>query len=264
MVAPSLRALGAVTAASTGSPTFAAPAGAQASDLIVCAWFQDDGRTSVSGVLPPGFFIATDTPQVNNPLAGSPSHRLNVYQGVFSAVGPGPYTFTVVPGIGTPTPFCEGRTGAIQDAGTPWSGTPDGATSGDTNVSTAPLVTSSSLVNDCYALYISTNWNGGAWTPPVGYTERWDANDRIITFADLTMPLPAITSPQAVNVSSSRMNAWVGIIPPVFVPPPPTPADVEWCAQTPVTGWTAEEVTTGWFASEPDTNWRPLTPEEDC
>lgn len=47
-------------------------------------------------------------------------------------------------------------------------------------------------------------------------------------------------------------------------PPPPTPADVEWCAQTPITGWMATEVITGWDASDPGTNWLTVTPEEDC
>lgn len=215
MAAPSLRALGTVLASSTGTPSFSAPAGAVAADLIICAWFQDDGRTSVSGTLPTGFLQATGSPQVNDPAAGSPSHSLNVYYGIFSAVGAGPYTFTVVPGIGSPTPFCEGRSAAIQDAGTVWEGTPSGATSGNTNVSTAPSVSSTSAQNDCYAFYVATNWAGGAWTPPTGYTEQWDANDRIITFADLTMPTPATTTPQATNASSNRMNAWVGIIPPV-------------------------------------------------
>lgn len=47
-------------------------------------------------------------------------------------------------------------------------------------------------------------------------------------------------------------------------PPPLVPADVDWCAQTPVTGWTAAEAATGWVASDLDATWRALTPEEDC
>lgn len=215
MVAPSLRSLGTVLASSTGTPTFSAPAGAAASDLIICAWNQDDGRTSVSGTLPTGFVQATGSPQRNDGTLGSPSHSLNVYVGYFSAVGAGPYAFTVVPGIGSATPFCEGRTAAIQDAGTIWEGTPSGATNGNTNTNITPLVSSTSAQNDCYAFFIATNWAGGAWTPPTGYTEQWDANDRIITFADLNMPTPATTSPQATCASSNRENAWVGIIPPV-------------------------------------------------
>lgn len=47
-------------------------------------------------------------------------------------------------------------------------------------------------------------------------------------------------------------------------PSPPTPADVEWCAQTPITGWTVQSPFTDWEADTPLTNWMVITPEEDC
>jgi hypothetical protein len=47
-------------------------------------------------------------------------------------------------------------------------------------------------------------------------------------------------------------------------PPPPTPADVEWCPSTPITGWAAGEPFTNWAADTPVTNWRATGPEEDC
>jgi hypothetical protein len=213
MVAPSTRALGAVTSANTGTPSFAEPAGAQPDDIIICAWFQDDARTSATPPTPPaGFSLPNDAPQLNNPLGSSPDHSLQVFIGRRSVVGAGPYTFTIVPGTGGATPFCEGRAAAVQDVftGSPfYAGPQDGNTSGSSNVSTAPAVSTTNSVNDCYAFYVATNWNGGTWTPPSGYVEQWDANNHIITIADATLATPQTTSPQAVNTASARMNAWV-------------------------------------------------------
>lgn len=49
------------------------------------------------------------------------------------------------------------------------------------------------------------------------------------------------------------------------VPAPPVPpANVAWCAQTPITGWVARDPLTGWEADTPATNWIIVTPEEDC
>lgn len=47
-------------------------------------------------------------------------------------------------------------------------------------------------------------------------------------------------------------------------PPPPTPADVEWCVQTPITGWAAYTPFTDWTVASPTTNWRATEPVEDC
>jgi len=217
MAAPSIRSLGTVTSGSTGTPSFAEPAGAVADDVIACIWFQDDARTSI-GTPPTGFAQATDAPQANNPLTGSsPDHSLQVYVGRRSAVGAGPYTFTVVPGTGGTTPFCEGRAVAIQDVPTtvasPFTEAADGNTTGSTSSTTAPAVSATSLGPDRLALYAATNWNGGAWTEPSGYTEQWDANNRIATFDSLTLTTAQTTSPQAVCAGNNRMNAWVGIFP---------------------------------------------------
>lgn len=69
----------------------------------------------------------------------------------------------------------------------------------------------------------------------------------------LSGPNPHRTTKPAILVSAA-----VGIIPPV------TPADVEWCAQSPVTGWTAQTPFTDWVTDTPLTNWMSITPEEDC
>lgn len=215
MTAPSLRALGTVLSSSTTSPSFAEPAGTVADDIIIIAWFQDDARTSISAA-PSGFAAPTDAPQNNNPLFGSPSHSLQVYWGRRSAVGAGPYGFTVNVGLGG-TPFIEGRSAAVQDCittGDPFDAA-DGNTSGLTSVTTAPLVSATSTGTDRFAFYAATNWTGGAWTPPSGYTEQWDADNRIVTFDTLTMAAAATTSPQAVCAGNDQSNAWVGILLPI-------------------------------------------------
>lgn len=215
MVAPSLRALGTVTSGSTTSPSFAAPAGAASTDVILILFFEDDGRTTISGV-PSGFTLCGGLRQVNDASAGAPSHSLYGYWGRFADVGAGPYGFTVNPGAGG-TPFIEGRAAAIQDCittGDPFEAT-NGATSGNTNVTTAPSVSATSAGTDRYAIYAATNWASGAWTPPSGFVEQWDANTRIITFDDQTLATAQTVTPQAVCASSSRSNAWVGILLPI-------------------------------------------------
>lgn len=211
MTAPSLRALGTVVKTTTATPSFAAPAGAVSTDVIAVGFFCDDGRTTITAV-PTGFTLATDLPQTNDVTAGSPSHSLLVYTGRFSAVGAGPYAFTVSASV-----FIEGRSAAIQDCIT--SGSPleaaDGNTSGNASVTTAPSVSATSLGTDRYAFYVATNWNGGAWTPASGFTEQWDADDEIITFDDKALATAQTVTPQAVCVGSNRSNAWVGIFLPV-------------------------------------------------
>jgi hypothetical protein len=223
VVAPSLRALGAVVASTTNTPSFAAPTGAVSNDVIEVAFFASDGRRTMSAI-PTGFTIAPNIPQINDVTASDPSHALYVYWGRFSAVGAGPYGFTMAGTAG----FVEGRTKAIQNAittGSPFDAT-SGATSGNTAVTTAPSVSATSTGVDRYASYTATNWTGGAWTPATGYTEQWDANDEVCTFDDLNMPTAATTTPQAVCAGSNRSNAWVGIYLPIpsgatFIAPAP-------------------------------------------
>lgn len=213
MASPSLRSLGTVVSGTTTAPSFAAPAGAASTDVIIIAVFVDDGRSTISAA-PSGFSQAASSPQVNDAAAGSPSHCLFVYWGRFSDVGSGPYGFTISsPG----TPFVEGRAAAVQGCittGNPFEAT-NGATSGNTNVTTAPSVSAASLDVDRYAFYAATNWTGGAWTPASGFVEQWDANSQIITFDDKALATAQTVTPQAVCAGSGRSNAWVGILLPV-------------------------------------------------
>lgn len=213
MTGPSLNgALGTVLASTTNTPSFAAPASAASTDVILAAFFASDGRRVMSAI-PSGFTIAGNIPQINDVTASDPSHALYVYWGRFATVGAGPYGFTMTGTAG----FVEGRTAAYQNcitSGNPFEAT-SGATSGNTAVTTAPSVSVTSLGADRTAFYVATNWSGGAWTPASGYTEQWDANDEVCTFDDLAMPTAATTTPQAVCAGSNRSNAWVGLLLPV-------------------------------------------------
>lgn len=220
-IAPSLRALGTPVSATTLTPSFAAPAGAVAADVVLILFFCDDGRSTVSAA-PSGFTAIADLPQTNG-AAGSPAHRMVGYWGRYGAVGAGPYAFTLTNAAGTP--FVEGRTAAIQNCvttGTPYEAS-DGNTSGLAASTTAPVVSGASTGQNRYAFYAATDWSGGAWTPPDNFTEQWDANNRIVTFADRALPAtPATYSPQAVCASSNDMNAWMGIFLPAAVSSGPT------------------------------------------
>lgn len=209
MAAPSLRALGTVVATTTANPSFDEPAGTASTDIVVVGMFLNPTVT-VTGT-PTGFASLADLPQ-NNGGGADPSHQLAGYWARRSDAGAGPYVFTLSSSI-----FVEGRAAAIQDAittGDPWEAA-DGNTSGLTSVTTAPSVSATSAGTDRLAWYMASNWAGGAWTPPSGYTEDWDANDRIVTMDHLTLATAQTTTPQAVCASSSRSNAWVGILLPV-------------------------------------------------
>lgn len=216
MVAPSIRAVGAPTSGSTGTPTFAEPAGTQPDDVIVCTWFQDDARTDISSTLPTGFGACPDLRQFNA-FNGAPNHSLFGFFGRRSAVGAGPYTFTVVPGIGSPTPFCEGFAFAVQDAKT--TGSPfdaaDGATSGTDNVNDAPLVSAASSGPNRLAVGVATNWTTGAWTPSAGFSEVLESTNKLLTIDQQTLPTATTVSPQPNCSGTGRSNAWVGIFLPI-------------------------------------------------
>lgn len=225
MVAPSLRALGTVTSATTGSPSFDAPAGAAPSDVVMLAAFVNDGRTTVSAA-PIGFSRPANAPQSNGG-AGAPDHLLIVYYGRFGDVGSGPYVFILSQSV-----FVEGRTAAIQDCavvGSPID-TTGGATSGTNSVATAPVCSATANGTNRYALYAATNWASGTWTAPTGFAAQWDTNTKVITFDDATLSTPQTISPQATNASTSLMNAWVGVFLPI---PPPVVAP----SHSKVMGW---------------------------
>ena len=46
--------------------------------------------------------------------------------------------------------------------------------------------------------------------------------------------------------------------------PPAAPADITWCAQTPVTGWLAQVPFVDWATDTSVTNWLATKPMEDC
>lgn len=168
------------------------------------------------GALPPGFSAGPDLRQVND-FNGAPNHSLFGFAGRFSAVGAGPYAFTVVPGIGNPTPFCEGVAVALQDctlASNPLEAA-DGNTTGPVNDTTAPPLSATSGGNDRFAFYVATNWVTGTWTPPGGFTKLTDSPNKLLTYAIATLPTPTTVTPQATCTGDSRMNAWVGILLPL-------------------------------------------------
>lgn len=216
MVAPSIRAVGAALSGSTGTPTFAEPAGSQPDDVVVCTWFQDDARTDISASLPAGFAACPDLRQFNA-FNGAPNHSLFGYYGRRSDVGAGPYTFTVVPGIGSATPFCEGYAFTVQDAKT--TGSPfdaaDGATSGTDNVNDAPLVSAASSGPNRFAAAVATNWTTGNWTPAAGFNEVLESVNKLLTIDQQTLATAQTVSPQPNCSGSGRSNAWVGIFLPV-------------------------------------------------
>lgn len=93
-------------------------------------------------------------------------------------------------------------------------------------------------------------------------TQRWVMTGVEVQFLAPSTGSPVLVVPQPRRRRDLRQPI---IVTGIGAPPsPPTPADVQWCAQTPVTGWTAQSPSTDWEADTPLTNWMVITPEEDC
>ena len=209
--APSVRAKGSEIGLSTSTPAFPVPAGVQANDILVIGFFLDDGRRSVS-VAPSGFTIAGDIPQVTA-VSGAPAHKLYVYYKRASGSESGTISCTIDNSTGV-----EGLMIAYKDVittGSPWNGTPDGANSGTSNVTTAPAVSTTTDTDNCFAVYFATNWTSGAYTPPTGFTEDNDTGGNLTAAHKAVATHGAVSNAGASCSGSGRSCSWIGALLPI-------------------------------------------------
>lgn len=72
----------------------------------------------------------------------------------------------------------------------------------------------------------ATNWSGGAWTPPTGWSERLDAGNHVHTVVDIEMPTAiTVTSSGGSCTGNDKRCGWLGVLLPepaeVITPPVP-------------------------------------------
>lgn len=185
------------------------PSGVAANDIVRVVAFVDS-TTSVTG-MPAGFANATGSPVVNN--AGSGNHKLYVMWKRATGADAGTYDFTLSSGSTYRNVQSFRYTGAIA-TGDPWDVT---NTAIDiTDGTTSPPVSVTTSVANTLLVWDSTNWAGGAWTPPTSFTERRDTGDRVCTNADLAQA--AAGSSGSITGScagSNKRTAWLGALKPI-------------------------------------------------
>jgi len=216
--APSFAAIGTHIASSSGTASFPVPAGVTAGDIIVIPFYVDNGG-SIS-VLATGFVHAEGSPL--SITSGFGLHNLNIVWKRATAADAGTYDFTL--SINTYRAGAAARYIDCISTGTPFD-TPTGhAVDGSVSSTVTPAVSVTTSVDNTLLVFAGSNWSGGAWTPPAGFTERMDAGDRVHTLDDALMATAGTTgSVTATCAGSSGRTAWLGALlpepPPVVVPP---------------------------------------------
>jgi hypothetical protein len=189
---------------STGTTTLnlAVPASVASGDIIVAAFF------TVTG--PAGFAHAPNSPRTVN-AGGGGNHSVNVLWKRASAADSGTYAFTLSAGG-----YAEGQAHRFTSciaSGNPWDGnTASTGDGGATNSTTTPAVSFTTTGPDELFFSAGTNWSGGAWTPPTGFTEITD-NAADLT-ADYKVQASAGSSGtvQATCAGNDKVGAWLGAL----------------------------------------------------
>lgn len=204
MSAPTFGASGTYLSGTTSAPSVPVPSGVAAGSFIIIPMFVDTGGTTVTG-LPSGFANAE-----NSPVSNGSSHSLYVFWKRATGNDTGTYDFTF-----SGSAFSESQahryenvkaTGTPIDAGT-------GSAIDDTNGTVTPAVSTSSLGPDRMFLWSGTDWAGGTWTPPSGYTERQDAVVGLVSLAEKTQATAASSgNVSGTSTGSDKRKAWIGAL----------------------------------------------------
>lgn len=182
------------------------PASTAANDVIVVTAFVD--ATGSVTAMPTGFANVSGSPVVNNAASGN--HKQYVMWKRATGADVGTYDFTLSLGSIYRNVQAIRYTGALA-TGDPWDTTASAIDT--TDGTTSPSVTVTTTVPNTLLIWSSTNWSGGAWTPPTGFTERRDSGDRVCTAADLAQT--ATGSSGAVSgacAGSGKRTAWLGAL----------------------------------------------------
>jgi len=210
---PTFGAAGADLEGSSSSVNVAVPSGVVAGSYVTVIIFVD-GAAQVTGV-PTGFTLAPGAP-VNVNQGGPGAHRLYVYGKRATGNDTGTYNFTLSANVFRKAVAV--RWDGVISTGVPWDPGSEPfnvstAQSGNTNVSTSPAVSITTSVADTLLIWVASNWLGGAWTPPTGFTERWDTGERAATLADMGKASAGATGTvQGSCAASDKQGAWLGAL----------------------------------------------------
>jgi hypothetical protein len=208
VAAPAYGTSGAWGSTATTTLNLAVPASVASGDIIVAEFFIDGSTVTITG--PAGFAHAPNSPRTVN-AGGGGNHSVNVLWKRASAADSGTYAFTLSAGG-----YAEGQAHRFTTciaSGNPWDGnTASTGDGGATNSTTTPAVSFTTTGPDELFFFAGTNWSGGAWTPPTGFTEITDnASDAT---ADYKVQASAGSSGtvQATCAGSDKVGAWLGAL----------------------------------------------------
>src|SRR5689334_2578829 len=203
MALPPAGALGTNFGATTNAPSIGAPSGVVAKSIVVCYFFLDSGPQTITGS---GWAEAPNSPV--NVTGGS--HGLHVMWHRASGSESGPYSFSW-----TTSTYCDAFTQRYDScvlSGTPFD-SPCGAAESNASSTTSPAVSTSSLDVDRLDIWASTNWSGGAWTAPGGYTKQRESTVQILTCATHDHPVAGSTgSITGSCAGNDKRTAWIGAL----------------------------------------------------
>lgn len=168
MASPTFGAAGTfLTGAVSTACNIAVPAGAAANEVMLAFIYLE----STGAITPPSGFTLVD--RASN--TGSNNNDLAVYWKRCTGADSGTYNFTI-PNIFRTASCCR-FSGCIL-SGNPYD------VVGKNQANTAaggvtPASANTTTVIDTLQVFAGTNFNGAAWTPPTGYTERVDASSTL-------------------------------------------------------------------------------------
>lgn len=196
----------------TGTSTshaIAAPSGIRPGSVVVIAAYVD-GASDPTITLPTGFSHAEGSPVFLDLTGGSmdQNHRLVVAWHRASSAEAGPYTLTL--GSSRYVEAQAHRYDGVIGTGTPFD-SPTDSDGTDASVSTTPAVNITTAGPVRYLLHAGTNWAGGTWTAPAGFTKRQQGGVGEVTLADESQTAAGASgSITATTTGSNKSQAWLG------------------------------------------------------
>lgn len=210
MAIPVHAAAGTALEGSGSAISLAAPAGVDAGDLVA-AWFYLDGVDTTISVYPDDWTEAPGSPvTVNTGFTGSHVQHVVWHR----AAGPesGPYVFTL---SGSTYRAAQAhRFTGVKAAGTPWDVFASDVAL--TSQAETPPLSITTAGDDELVLWSATDWGGGPWTPPAGFTEHQDFVTGLVTMASKDQAVAGSTgSVTGTSAVAQKQTAWLSALLPV-------------------------------------------------
>jgi hypothetical protein len=207
VAAPAYGTSGAWNGSLASTKSFAVPASVASGDIIVIP-MMIDGSTVTISAMPSGFAHATNSPRTVAAGIGG-NHSVNVVWKRASASDTGTYDFTF-----SSSTYVEGQahriTGCVA-TGNPWDVT-TAADGGNTGLSASPNVSLTTTGPDELLFFAATNWSGGAWTPPTGFSEITDNSGDLTADYKVQAVAGGTGNVSSTCAGTDKSGAWLGAL----------------------------------------------------